>query len=140
MQKVAPFIQLFRFDPSDKDHNQFEYIIINTKCIHMVEWHKDWDFVAIVCHTDHPEGEECYIEDYGNPKEARKRYGSLQTMLGANDGTAFDREKLMRKTMKEKAETDAWFKNLIQKAKAAGYDPFKDEDEKEDEPEGESDG
>ena len=142
MQKVAPFIQLFRYEPGSKDHDSFERVAVNTRCIHLVEWHEDWDFVAIVVHTDHPEGEETYIEDYGSPEVARKRYMSLLTLLGANDGTAMDREKLMRKTMKEHAKTDAWFKGLIEKAKAAGYDPFKDEDvdENEEEPEGESKG
>ena len=46
MQKVAPFIQLFRYDLDGKDHDSFERVTVNTKCIHLVEWHEDWDFVA----------------------------------------------------------------------------------------------
>lgn len=139
MQKVAPFIQLFRYELDGKDHDSFERVVVNTKCIHLVEWHEDWDFVAIVCYTDHPEGEETYVEDYGDPMEARKRYMHLLTLLGGNDGTAMDREKLIRKTAKEKARTDRWLRGLIQKAKAAGYNPFKEEEDDEtDEAEGES--
>ena len=129
MQEVRPFIQIFRYDLADKNHDKFERIIINTNDIHQVEWHEDWDFVAFVCDTDHPEGQECMIEDYGDPMEARKRYMNVLTLLGANDGTAMDRVRLMRKAVKKKAKTDAWFRGLIEKAKAAGYDPFKEEDE-----------
>ena len=128
MQERAKFIQLFRYELSEPDHDSFERIIINAKYIHMVEWHENWDFVAIVCHTDHPEGIETCIEDYGNPIAARNRYMHLLTLLGANDGTAFEREKLMKKTMKEHAKTDKWFHDLFQKAKAAGYDPFNDDE------------
>ena len=129
MQERAKFIQLFRYEPTDPEHDSFERVIINTKHINLVEWHEDWDFVAIVCKTDHPEGTESFIEDYGDSIEARKRYMNLLTLLGANDGTAIDREKRMKKTMKEHAKTDAWFRGLIQKAKAAGYDPFGEDDE-----------
>ena len=128
MQDVRPFMQLFRYDPSSKDHDRFQKTIINTKCIMLVEWQEDWDFVAIVCKTDHPEGQETFIEDYGCPAEARKRYQSILTMLGANDGTAYDRERIMKKSVREKAKLDKWIHGLFQKAKAAGYKPFEDED------------
>lgn len=131
MHKVEKFIQLFRFDPLDKDHDKFEYVTINTKKIHLVEWHEDWDMVAIVCKTDNPNEEECFIEDYGDPKEARKRYHDLMHRLGASDGTAYQREELMRKAMKENAKTHKWFQSLIAKAKEAGYNPFADQDDDE---------
>lgn len=133
MQKVAPFIQLFRCELDGKDHDAFERVIVNVKCIHMVEWHENWDFVAIVCATDHPEGEETYVEDYGDPAEARKRYMHLLTLLGANDGTGMDRERLIKKTAKEHAKTDKFFRDLFQKAKEAGWDPFDEKDEDEEE-------
>lgn len=134
MQQVQRFIQIFRYDLTEPDHDSFERVLINTNRIQMVEWHENWNFVTIVCETDHPDGIETYMEDYGDPLQARKRYGDIQTMLGANDGTAFDREKLMKKAAKENKKLDDWFHGLVQKAKAAGYDPFNDdEDEDEDE-------
>lgn len=131
MQEVRPFIQLFRYDLSSKDYDHFQKIITNTRFIQLVEWQENWDFVAIVCKTDHPDGTECIIEDYGDLAIARKRYHDILTALGANDGTAYDREKIMKKAVRKKAKDDKWLHDLIQKAKAAGYDPFADKDDEE---------
>lgn len=128
MQDVRPFIQLFRYDLSDHDHDHFQKMIINTNNIQLVEWQEDWDFVAFVVTTDHPEQVESFIEDYGSPAEARKRYQSVLTMLGANDATAMDREKRMKEAVRQNAKTDEWILSLIRNAKAAGYKPFEDED------------
>lgn len=126
MQDVRPFIQIYRFDLSDPDYCHFEKIIMNTKNIQMVEWMDGSDFVAFVCNTDHPEGVETIIEDYGSPKIAERRYHSILTVLGANDGTSMDREKAMRKAAKEKEEIDEFLRNAFRKAQEAGYNPFKD--------------
>ena len=131
MQDVRPFIQLFRYDLSDHDHDHFQKMIINTNNIQLVEWQEDWDFVAFVVTTDHPEQVESFIEDYGSPAEARKRYQSVLTMLGANDATAMDREKRMKEAVRQNAKTDEWIRSLIRNAKAAGYKPFEDDNEDE---------
>lgn len=129
MQDVRPFIQLFRYDLSSPDHDHFEKVIINTKNIVLVEWHEDWKFVAIVCETDHPEGRETFIEDYNNEKVARNRYQHILTLLGANDGSACEREGIMKKAAKENYETDEWIRQMF--IKAAGQKKPDDEEEQE---------
>ena len=139
MQEVHPFIQLFQYELGGNDCDAFQNIIMNVKNIQLVSWYDGTGFVAFVCKTDHPEGIETIIEDYGDPVMARNRYHSVLTLLGANDGTAIDREKAMRKTVEKNHETDEWLRGVIKKAKAAGYDPFKESikaeltEEKEDE-------
>lgn len=120
MQEVRPFIQLFRYDLDSRDFDKFEKIIMNTQNIQMVDWIEDSAIVAFICKTDHPEGIETIIEDCGTPKLAERRYQSVLTILGANDGTSSDREKAMRKAVEEDHEMTEWIREMYKKAQKNG--------------------